>query len=210
MKQDLAMIRNILARDKIVDDNQKEDKKKEAFEHEKNKVASKSNTDVKTKGKKIAKHKVTWVGTSLSKALDRKKFEKDLDIELEVKKAYCIKKEGRFKESNFTAIVPEIVKKNDTDTLILQTGSIELTNIDVNTATMDVSRNIEDYKREWYSKAEEDSKNLFALAEDAIASDQNLNVVIVKRLPRYDRASEDILGIKSQLSKFANHVYDQL
>ena len=29
-------------------------------------------------------------------------------------------------------------------------------------------------------------------------------------MPRFDRASKDILGIKSQLSKFANHAYDQL
>ena len=31
-----------------------------------------------------------------------------------------------------------------------------------------------------------------------------------ERLPRYDRSSKDIMGIKSQLSKFSNHVYDQL
>ena len=75
---------------------------------------------------------------------------------------------------------------------------------------MDVSKDINEYKKEWYKKAEEDSKNLFSLAEDAIAQDLKLNVIIVKRLPRYDRASKDILGIKTQLSKFANHVYDQL
>ena len=32
----------------------------------------------------------------------------------------------------------------------------------------------------------------------------------MKRLARYDRSARDILGIKSQLSKYANHVYDQL
>ena len=48
------------------------------------------------------------------------------------------------------------------------------------------------------------------MAAEATARDSKLNVIIVKRLPRFDRASKDILGIKSQLSKFANHVYDQL
>ena len=75
---------------------------------------------------------------------------------------------------------------------------------------MDVSKDITEFKKEWYRKAEEDSKNLFAIAEDAIARDPKLNVVIVKRLRRFDRASKDILGIKTNISKFANHVYDQL
>jgi hypothetical protein len=35
-------------------------------------------------------------------------------------------------------------------------------------------------------------------------------VIIVKRLPRYDRSSKDIIAIKSKLSIFANQVYDQL
>jgi hypothetical protein len=48
------------------------------------------------------------------------------------------------------------------------------------------------------------------LLKNAIAHDPNLNVVIVKRLQRFDRTSKDILGIKSQLSKFANHAYDQI
>ena len=34
--------------------------------------------------------------------------------------------------------------------------------------------------------------------------------MIVKRIPRFDCSSEDILGIKSELSNFANSVYDQL
>ena len=37
-----------------------------------------------------------------------------------------------------------------------------------------------------------------------------MKVVIVKRLPRYGPASSDPKGIKQQLSKFSNHVYDQL
>ena len=32
----------------------------------------------------------------------------------------------------------------------------------------------------------------------------------MKRLPRYDRSSNDILGIKRKLSEYANNVYDQL
>ena len=65
------------------------------------------------------KHKITWVGTSLSKPLDKKKFEHDAEVNLTVKKAYCIRAEGRFKEANFTAIVPELVKKGGIDSMVL-------------------------------------------------------------------------------------------
>ena len=37
-----------------------------------------------------AKHKVVWVGISLSKALDPIKLKKDLDVDLHMVKAYCI------------------------------------------------------------------------------------------------------------------------
>ena len=39
-------------------------------------------------------------------------------------------------------------------------------------------------------EAEKSSENLFSIAEDAIAGDCNLNVIIVKRLPRFDRKSK--------------------
>ena len=142
--------------------------------------------------------------------MDIKKFESDANVNLNLEKAYCIKEEGRFKKDNFSALVPELVKKGGIDTLILQTGSIEITNIDVNRAMMDITKDMKEYKKEWYSKVEEDSKNLFGLAEDAIASDAKLTVVIVKRLQRFDRASKDMSKLKSQLSKFANHVYDNM
>ena len=108
-----------------------------------------SKTNIQTKATSgSSKKKVTWVGTSLSKALDRKKFEDDTHVDLTVVKAYCIGEEGRFKDSNFTATVPELVSQGGIDTLILQTGSIEITNIDVNKAMMDVSKDIDEYKKE--------------------------------------------------------------
>ena len=158
------------------------------------------------KKKRSIKHRITWLGTSLSKALDKNKFEKDLNVNLVVKNAYCIKEEGRYKKSNFAAIVPEIVEKGDFDTLVLQTGSIEITNLEVNKAMMDVKKSLNEYKKEWFAKVENDSENLFVVAEEAIARDSHLNVVIVKRFSRFDRTLSEMLGIKTQLSKFTNHV----
>ena len=60
-----------------------------------------------------------WVGTSISKALNKDKFEKDINVDLSVEKAFCIKEEGRYKDLNFSAVVLEIVKNGDADIVVL-------------------------------------------------------------------------------------------
>jgi hypothetical protein len=97
-----------------------------------------------------------------------------------------------------------------TDTLILETGSIEITNLDFNKALMDPHKEIDEYKKERFEKAEEVSTELFRIAEDAIAADERINVIILKCLPRFDRSSNDLINIKSNLSEFANQICDQL
>ena len=201
-----AMLRNVSDRCAKLEDVAEQLSKKE------NEVKDVPNSPVKppkVKGPK-GKHRVTWIGTSISKVLDQEKFEHDLDVELTTAKAYCIKEEGRFPKDNFNAIVPKVVKAGHVDTLVLETGSIEITNMDVNKAMVDPNRDINEYKKEWFAKAEEVSTELFNIAENAIAADEHLNVVIVKRLPRFDRGSKDIMKVKSTLSSFANQMYDQL
>ena len=164
----------------------------------------------KLRNEDLKKHHVTWIGTSISKALKKEKIEQDLNVRVTAIKAYCVNEEGRYPKSNFKAIIPDIVKKKDVDTLVLETGSIEISNMDVNKALMDSKKNINEYKREWFEKAEEVSTELFGIAEEAIAVDENLHVIILKRLPRFDRSSNDLIKIKSNLSDFANQMYDQL
>ena len=166
-----------------------------------------------------SKENVAWVGTSISKALDRKKFERDTNRNIKFVKAFGIteeiktpypKEEFRYPNENFRKIVPEVLEDKQIDTLVMQTGSIEITNIKVNQAIMDTSKSIDEYKKEWFNQAEEDSKNIFNIAEEAIKKRPNMKVVILKRLPRFDRSSQDIIGIKAKLSAFANSAYDQL
>ena len=155
---------------------------------------------------------IVWIGTSISNVLDREKFEKDTNTKLKVVKAYGIKREGnqRFPASNFTDTIPKVVENEKPDAIILQTGSIEITNIDVKKALMDPYKNIEQYKAEWTEKVKEDSTNLFKLAKKALQMKPDLKVIIVKRLPRYDPKSQDPIFIKQSLSELANSVYDQL
>ena len=75
---------------------------------------------------------------------------------------------------------------------------------------MDTKTSIDDYKKEWFNQVEQDSKNLFLIAEDAIKKRPDLKIVIIKRVPRFDRSTKDIIGIKSKLSNYANTVLDQL
>ena len=119
---------------KDIDDNKKPSKKKN-----KDNLGS-PNTPVEDDT--FRQHQVTWIGTSISKVLDKTKFEKDAEVKVRAVKAYCVNEEGRFPKSNFKAIVPEVVSKGQIDTLILETGSIEITNIDVNKALMDPRKDI--------------------------------------------------------------------
>ena len=136
-------------------------------------------------------------------------MEKELDVELNAVRAYCVKREGKFPDLNFEKVVPETIESDDVDTLVLETGSIEISNIDVNRAVMNFDKSVEESKREWFEEAEETSKALFQIAEDCVSKDKELNVVIVKRPPRFDKTTNDILGIKQKISDYANKIYDQ-
>ena len=163
--------------------------------------------------RKASKKRVTWVGTSISNVMDGKKFEQDCNVKLKMEKAYCINKEEKalYKEANFKAVVPKVIDEKETDILVLQTGSIEITDLNINEALKDTPEKIQMYKKEWFEKVEKDSTNLFDVAEAALAQDDTLEkVLIVKRLQRYDRGSKEVTKIKSDLSEFANSVYDQL
>ena len=79
---------------------------------------------------------------------------------------------------------------------MLQTGGIEITNINVNSALMDASKDIKEYKKEWFNKVKDDSKQLLSIAQNALENNKKLEkVIILKRLPRYDRSSADLIGI---------------
>ena len=168
---------------------------------------------MKTKKTKVGKTKIKGIGTSVSNVLDLPKFEKDLDVNLVINKAYCIDEEenARFKDKHFKAAVPKEIKNEDVDILVLQTGSIEITDLKVNEALVDTKKELSEYRKEWFSKVEEASTKLFNIAEDALEKNKNIKkVVILKRLPRFKRSSSDLLQIKSQLSEFGNACYDQI
>ena len=104
-----------------------------------------------------------------------------------------------------------MVKEKKTDILVLQTGSIEITDMNIKDGLKNPPEKIEAHKHDWFRKVEMDSTNLFNIAQDALANDKHIKkVVILKRLPRYDNVPDEISKIKSDLSEYGNQVYDQI
>ena len=112
-------------------------------------------------------------------------------------KAYGIVRDAKqlYPDKNFADIVPDVIARDSPDTLVLQAGSIEISSIDVKRALMDDEGDIAEYKKEWFAQVESDSANLFNITEAAIEMKPNLEVFIVKRLPRYDPRTADPIGI---------------
>ena len=208
MCQEISMLKNIITNipKKLSTDEEKQEKHDEPFKPKEHI----SNEKIRKRKKK----KITWIGTSISaNVLDKKKVENDCNIEVNVIKAYNIKEEKEtsfFKDANLAATTAKVMKEKETDVLVLESGNIEITDLRTNDAMMDTRKQLENYKQDWFNKVEQDSINLFHIAENALEQNKELEkVVILKRLPRYDRSSTDLLAIKSELSTFANSVLDQ-
>ena len=221
IKQELFLVRNNQAYDKPQPATNVEKPFEETKETPRKSYKEIVESNIKNIREESEKHqnrseekveKVLWVGTSFSKSLDIHKFQSDTKTRVKNVKAFGIKKEENqfYPERNFTSIVPDAVKDEEPDTIVLEGGSIEISNIDVRAALMDQEKEIKDYEKEWFEKTERDSANLFEVAERALKQKPNSKVIIVKRLPRHDPFSVDPLGIKKKLSKFGNDAYDQL
>ena len=111
-------------------------------------VNTKETKKVKKPRKSKSDH-IAWIGSSISNAMDLEKFEQDTKTNVTFVKAYGIKEDiestypkeaQRFPDKTFKKIVPDVIEKNDVDILVMQAGSIEISNMKVNEALMDTSK----------------------------------------------------------------------
>ena len=74
---------------------------------------------------------VLIVGTSITNNLDKRVCVEATDLNIDIATAYTIDADidAKYREKNFMRIVPEKLKKKKYDTLVLQGGSIEITNL---------------------------------------------------------------------------------
>ena len=154
------------------------------------------------------------IGDSISANIDHRVVERALGKKLRTARAYSSINDGaeneakeatKFPDKNFDKIIKDELKKSPTDTLIIQAGSVDITNL--KTTDDKLERFREYYKQETVVAA----NNLFSAVTDAVGTDPELKkVIIMKQIPRYDTKANDPSSVKALLSKLFNATLDQL
>ena len=143
---------------------------------------------------------ILLVGTSLTNKLNKQVIQNVTDSKVTVAKAFTIDaKDGAVRpDLNHKKVVPMELSKQEYDTLVLDGGVNEISNIDT---SQDFIANID----VWKQKVANDSINMFRIAEESLTQNKTLKkVVVLKRIFRCDDP------IKQSLSEFANSVYDEI
>ena len=107
-------------------------------------------------------------------------------------------KSKEFPASNFTDVIPSQLKKSQYNSLVIQSGSVDISNLNT-------KENPQTYLE--YSRQETviSAKNLFSAAVNAFTVQPSLEkVVIMKQTPRYDSVESDPLSLKPVLAQLFN------
>ena len=114
------------------------------------------------------------------------------------------KNAAKFPSKNFLQVVPNEATKENFEHLIVQTGSIDITNLKTND---NPENNIEYFRQQAVISA----KNTFDSCLIALEKQPSLkSVVIMKQTPRYDPLTTDPLSIKPALSQLFNNTLTEL
>ena len=107
---------------------------------------------------------------SITNNLDKGICERSVEQNIDVYTAYTVDADidAKYREKNFMRIVPEKLQKKKYDTLVLQGGSIEVTNLNTREELKDKNFPA------WRKKIEESSIKMFELAEKSILENPGL------------------------------------
>ena len=151
---------------------------------------------------------ILFIGDSISASADVNKLADATQSEVVTAKAYSssnktssnvAKQAPRFPASNFTDMIPKQLSKDDFKYLIIQAGSVDISNLN----TKDNPLQYMDYFRQETIMS---ADILFSAAENALKNNPGLNkVIIMKQIPRYDPAEVDPLSLKPSLSLLFNN-----
>jgi hypothetical protein len=154
------------------------------------------------------------VGDSISGNLHLKTIEIATKAKVKAVKAYCsvyeniegnAKSAPKFPKKNFTDVIENELKKEPVDVLIIQSGSVDITNL--KTGDGNEESNAEYFAEQTTASA----TNLFKAANNAAVKYPKLKkIVIMKQVPRYDFLNSNPPGMKSALSGLFNETLDQL
>ena len=160
-----------------------------------------------------ASPKILYIGDSISANVDFNTLEIATQAEIVAAKAYSsvhdttknvAKHPAKFPASNFNDVVPNELKKAEYQSLILQAGSVDITNLKTKD---DPTKYMEYFRQETVISA----KNLFSTAVNSLKVQPTLTkVVIMKQIPRYDPSHVDPLALKATLSLLFNNTLTDL
>ena len=152
--------------------------------------------------------KTLYIGDSISANINFNAIKKGINSEIVTAKAYssvndtvsnAAKSAARFPEANFTAVIPAKLATESFDNLIVQAGSVDITNLKTK---VEPTKHFEYFRQEAVVSA----KNLFSACENALKQNPNLKkVVVMKQTPRYDTLEADPSSLKPILSQLFNN-----
>ena len=148
--------------------------------------------------KKRASSKILFIGDSIISSADVQKLEEATQAQFTTVKAYTAvhdtvsnvaKQAARYPSANFTDIVHKQVEKDDFKCLVLQAGSVDISNLN----TKDDPEQYMEYFRQ---EAVMSATNVFNAGINALKSQPTLRkVIIMKQIPRYDPSDVDPLSL---------------
>ena len=157
--------------------------------------------------------RILYIGDSISATADIKSLEVATQSKFVTAKAYsavndavsnAAKQAAKYPSSNFTDVVKTQLGKEDYKYLILQAGSVDITNLN----TKD---NPEEYLEYYRQEAIMSATNIFNAGVNALKSQPSLGkVVIMKHIPRYDPTDVDPMSLKPSLSLLFNNTMTNL
>ena len=166
-----------------------------------------SSSPLPVRPQEVSKPKTLYIGDSISSNVNIDALEKATKTQFITAKAYSstydtvtnvAKHAARFPKANFTAVIPDKLQNEEFENLIIQAGSVDITNLKTN---VEPSKNSEYFKQVAVMSA----NNLFSACERAVGENPNLKkVVLMKQPPRYDPVTVDPCSIKPVLSELFN------
>ena len=178
-------------------------------------AASKSSTPSESKAKPVPKiSNMCIIGDSISGILDHKIIAETTKTKVRTARAYSsieetseneAREKTRFPEKSFAEVINSELKKEQTDILLIQSGSVDITNM----KTKD--DNPKKYGEYFKQQAIMSASNLFTTVSNALTSNPDLKkAIIMKQVPRHDPSSSDPQSIKAALAQLYNDTVVQL
>ena len=158
--------------------------------------------------------KMLFIGDALSKFANVKEIENEIKGKVITSKAYTsvfdqtaniAKDAPHFPDRNFLHVVPNEALKDSYDHLIVQAGSVDISNLKTNVD------NPYEYMHYYEQEAVKSAKYVFESCVTALEKQPSLrSVILMQQTPRYDNSVTDPLSLKASLSQLFNNTLNEL